>query len=214
MPPPSTRPKWSAAATELARRDPVLSGLHERHGAPRLPRGPAPDARFEALASSIAYQQLAGRAAATIWGRVVDAVGRPFTPEAVLGTGPEPLRAAGLSGAKAAALLDLSLKVHDGTVRLDRIGRLDDDAVVEHLTVVRGIGPWTAHMFLLFDLRRLDVWPVGDYGVRAGLARAHGWDGIPTEREMRTLGDPYAPFRSVVAWWCWREVDTATPSPT
>ncbi len=212
MPGPSTRPAWVAAAAALARRDDVLARLYERHGAPRLPKGPAGTARFEALASSIAYQQLAGRAAATIWGRVVETVGRPFTPEAVLAAGADALRAAGLSGAKTAALLDLALKVHDGTVRLDRIGRLDDDAVVEHLTVVRGIGPWTAHMFLLFDLRRLDVWPVGDYGVRAGLARAHGWDAVPTEREMRTLGDPYAPYRSVVAWWCWREVDTVTPS--
>lgn len=212
-PPPSTRPAWQAAAADLAGRDRVLADLHRRHGAPLLPPGPAASKRFEALASSIAYQQLAGRAAATIWGRVLETVGRPFTPEAVLSTDPAALRAAGLSGAKTAAVTDLATKVHDGTVRLDRIGRMDDEAVVEHLTVVRGIGPWTAHMFLLFDLRRLDVWPIGDYGVRAGLARAHGWDEIPTEREMRSLGDPFAPYRSVVAWWCWREVDTVTPSP-
>jgi DNA-3-methyladenine glycosylase II len=212
MPAPATRPAWAAAAAALAERDEILARLHDRHGPPRLPRGPVARERFEALASSIAYQQLAGRAAATIWGRVVDAVGRPFTPGAVLAAGPEALRAAGLSSAKTAALLDLATKVHDGTVRLDRIGRLDDDAVVDHLTVVRGIGPWTAHMFLLFDLRRLDVWPVGDYGVRAGLARAHGWDDVPTEKEMHDLGAPYAPYRSVVAWWCWREVDTVTPT--
>ncbi len=212
MPAQSTRPVWRAAAVDLAGRDPVLAAMHQRHGPPRLPRGPAASLRFEALASSIAYQQLAGRAAATIWGRVVDAVGRPFTPEAVLAAGTDALRAAGLSGAKTAALTDLATKVHDGTVRLDRIGRMDDDAVVEHLTVVRGIGPWTAHMFLMFDLRRIDVWPTGDYGVRAGLARAHGWEAIPTEREMAALGEPYAPYRSVVAWWCWREVDTVTPS--
>jgi DNA-3-methyladenine glycosylase II len=212
MPPPATRPAWAAAASDLATRHPVLSDLHDRHGPPRLGRGPAPDARFEALASSIAYQQLAGRAAATIWGRVVDVVGRPFTPAAVLAAGPERLRAAGLSGAKTTALLDLALKVDDGTVRLERVARWDDQAVIEHLTVVRGIGPWTAQMFLLFDLRRLDVWPVGDYGVRAGLARAHGWEEPPTEKEMVALGEPFAPYRSVVAWWCWREVDTVTPS--
>lgn len=208
---PATRPAWAAAAVELAGRDAVLAALHTRHGPPRLRRGPLAGARFEALARSIAYQQLAGAAAATIWGRVVTAVGRPFTPDAVLAAGPGPLRTAGLSGSKTAALIDLATKVRDGTVRLGRIGGSSDAEVVEHLTVVRGIGPWTAHMFLLFDLRRLDVWPTGDYGVRAGLARAHGWEAVPTEREMAALGDAYAPYRSVVAWWCWRELDTVTP---
>ncbi len=208
----ATRPAWAAAASELASRDPILAGLHDRHGPPVLRPGPKGSARFEALASSIAYQQLAGKAAATIWGRVLDAVGRPFTPERVLSTDPAALRAAGLSGAKTAALVDLAAKSADGTVRLARIGAMTNHDVIEHLTVVRGIGPWTAQMFLLFDLRRLDVWPVGDYGVRAGLARAHGWDQPPTEREMAALGEAYAPYRSVVAWWSWREADTVTAS--
>ena len=211
MPSQATRPAWRAAATDLADRHRVLARLHDRHGPPALRPGAVPGRRFEALASSIAYQQLAGRAASTIWGRVLGVVGRPFTPEAVLAAGPERLRSAGLSGAKTAALLDLAVKVDDGTLRLDRVARLSDQDVIDHLTVVRGIGPWTAQMFLLFDLRRLDVWPTGDYGVRAGLARAHGWEGAPTEKEMVALGEPYAPYRSVVAWWCWREVDTATP---
>lgn len=212
MPAPSTRPAWRAAAQDLAARHEVLDGLHRRHGAPNLRRGARADARFEALASSIAYQQLAGRAAATIWARVEAAVGEPFTPEAVLATDPEALRGAGLSGAKTASLLDLAAKSADGTVRLDRIGRLDDEAVVEHLTVVRGIGRWTAQMFLLFDLRRMDVWPTGDYGVRAGYAKAFGLHEMPTEREMLALGAPFTPYRSVLAWWCWREADTVTPS--
>lgn len=212
MPAPSTRPAWRAAAQDLAARHEVLDGLHRRHGAPNLRRGARADARFEALASSIAYQQLAGRAAATIWARVKAVVGEPFTPEAVLATDPEALRGAGLSGAKTASLLDLAAKSADGTIRLDRIGRLDDEVVVEHLTVVRGIGRWTAQMFLLFDLRRLDVWPTGDYGVRAGYARAFGLHEMPTEREMLALGAPFTPYRSVLAWWCWREADTVTPS--
>ena len=212
MPAPATRPAWVAAARDLADRHAVLAGMHERHGPPTVGPGPAPGDRFQALASSIAYQQLAGRAAATIWGRVVDTVGAPFTPEAVLAAGPERLRAAGLSGAKTVALLDLATKVHDRTVRLERIARLHDQEVIDHLTVVRGIGPWTAQMFLLFDLRRLDVWPTGDYGVRAGLGRALGLSEPPTEKEMAALGEPYAPYRSVVAWWCWREVDTVTPA--
>ena len=211
MPAQATRTAWRAAAVELAATDPVMAQLHDRHGPPIPRRGATPTRRFEALASSIAYQQLAGRAAATIWGRVLDAVGTPFTPEAVLATDPAALRSAGLSGAKTTALLDLAAHASDGTVRLDRIARLSDAEVVEHLTVVRGIGPWTAQMFLMFDLRRLDVWPTGDYGVRAGFAKAFGMDILPTEKELAVLGEPYAPYRSVVSWWCWRETDTVTP---
>ena len=119
---------------------------------------------------------------------------------------------AGLSGAKTAALVDLATKCADGTVRLERIGRMADAEVIDHLTVVRGIGPWTAQMFLLFDLRRLDVWPTGDYGVRAGFARAFGLDDdADRARARRSSARPFAPYRSVLAWWCWREADTVTP---
>jgi DNA-3-methyladenine glycosylase II len=208
----ATRTEWRAAAAELAGADERCAELLRRHGPPDIRPGARPAARFEALASSIAYQQLAGAAASTIWGRVLAAVGTQFTPEAVLATPVEQLRGAGLSGAKTASLLDLATKVHDGTVRLDRIARHSDEAVIEHLTVVRGIGPWTAQMFLLFDLRRLDVWPTGDYGVRAGFAKAFALDELPTERELDALGTPFSPLRSVLAWWCWREVDTVTPA--
>jgi DNA-3-methyladenine glycosylase II len=211
MPTPASRSDWRSAAVNLAARDPVLGALHERHGAPTIGPGARPAARFASLAESIAYQQLAGRAAATIWGRVVDAVGSAVTAEAVLDTPTEVLRGAGLSGAKVAALVDLATKATDGTLRLDRVGRMHDDEVIEHLTVVRGIGPWTAQMFLMFNLGRLDVWPTGDLGVRAGMARAYDLDGPPSEAQMRALGEPFAPFRSVVAWWCWRETDTVTP---
>jgi 3-methyladenine DNA glycosylase/8-oxoguanine DNA glycosylase len=212
MPAPATRTAWVAAAEQLSLVHGVTAGLHQRHGVPTIGPGPRASERFAALAQSIAYQQLAGRAAATIWGRVVAAVGEPFTPATVLATDPAELRAAGLSGAKTAALLDLATKCADGTVRLERVGRKDDAQVIEHLTVVRGIGPWTAQMFLLFDLRRLDVWPTGDYGVRAGFARAFGLAQLPSERELAVLGEAFAPYRSVLAWWCWREVDTVTPS--
>jgi DNA-3-methyladenine glycosylase II len=210
---PATRAAWAGAANELADRHPVAMQLLERHGPPRLRRGAGSSRRFEALASSIAYQQLAGRAAASIWARVLATVGTPFTPERVIDTGAEPLRRAGLSAAKAAALLDLAGKCAGGVVRLDRVTRMDDDAVVDHLTVVRGVGPWTAQMFLLFELGRLDVWPVGDYGVRTGFARAFSLGHTPTERGLSELGRPFEPFRSVMAWWCWREVDTPARSP-
>src|SRR5262249_34748976 len=119
---------------------------------------------------------------------------------------------AGLSGAKTASLLDLAAKVDDGTVRLDRVGRLSDDAVIQQLVTVRGIGPWTADMFLIFTLHRLDVWPVGDYGVRVGYSRAYGLSEVPTARELAPLGDRFRPYRTYAAWYCWRVAGTEQPT--
>lgn len=194
------------AVAAFAKLDPVMAELVERHGPPRLGTRRSGQSRFEQLAEAIAYQQLAGKAAESIWRRVRGLVDGPFTAEAVLALGNDPLRAAGLSGAKAASLLDLAAKVADGTVRLDRIGRLADDAIVEHLTVVRGIGRWTAEMFCIFTLHRLDVWPTGDYGVRAGWARAYGLAGLPTPKELEAEGERFRPYRTYAAWYCWRAV--------
>jgi DNA-3-methyladenine glycosylase II len=197
-----------AASLELAARDPIVAALVDRHGVMRLgPRTPVA-ARFEAIARSIVYQQLAGRAAAAIWGRVrALADGAPLDASAVLSLDDAQLRGAGLSAAKAAALRDLAVKVAGGAVRLDRLGRLTDDEVIAELVQVRGVGPWTAQMFLLFHLHRLDVWPTGDYGVRNGFRIAWGLDELPTASELSILGDPFRPYRSVVAWYCWRTVD-------
>jgi DNA-3-methyladenine glycosylase II len=195
----------------LAERDPVMARLVERHGPMHLPPPPKASQRFEQLARSIAFQQLAGRAASTIWGRVRALVPGEFTPEAVLSVPEGDLAAAGLSRAKLASIRDLASHVADGRVALERIGRLGDDEVIAHLTEVRGIGPWTAQMFLLFSLHRLDVWPTGDLGVRIGFAKAWGLPDPPTASELEPLGDPYRPYRSVVAWYCWRAADTTTP---
>ena len=200
-------PPLTAAVEELAAADPVLAGLISRHGPPP-PRRRVPVARrFDYLARGIVYQQLAGRAAASIHGRMVEALGGTVTVERVLATPEAQLRACGLSGAKTASLLDLADKVASGQVALERMGRLPDDDVVAHLTVVRGIGPWTAQMFLMNALGRLDVWPTGDYGVRAGFARAWGMDALPDPKDLHGLGEPFRPFRSVVAWYCWRAAD-------
>lgn len=170
---------------------------------------PAPRAskRFSTLANAIASQQLNGRAAATIWARVQETVGDPFTAEAVLGTPVDRLRSAGLSGSKVISLIDLAEHVVDGRVALDRIGRLSDGEVIDHLTDVRGIGPWTAQMFLMFTLRRLDVWPTGDYGVRSGFGKLFLGGRMPSARELEPLGERFRPFRSVAAWWCWAAAD-------
>ena len=167
---------------------------------------PKPGTRhFAKLAESILYQQLAGAAAAAIHGRFVALFDQGLSPAAVLALPARKLRSAGLSRSKVAAIRDLAAKVVDGTVRLHRIGRLRDEDIVESLSVVRGIGQWTAEMFLIFQLRRLDVWPVGDYGVRTGYALA-GLHRLPTPKELLALGERFRPYRTVAAWYCWRAV--------
>jgi DNA-3-methyladenine glycosylase II len=202
------------ASLELAERSPVFAGLVGDHGPMRIPaRTPVP-ARFESIARAITFQQLAGRAAQTIWGRVRALTPEGFAPKTVLALDPTELRDAGLSGAKTAAVLDLALQVDTGQVRLDRLGRRSDPDVVAELTQVRGVGPWTAQMFLIFDLHRLDVWPTGDLGVRAGYQRAFGLPELPTPRALEDLGADLVPVRSVAAWYCWRVLDTKTPEQT
>jgi DNA-3-methyladenine glycosylase II len=202
-----TAPSLAHATASLAERDPVLAGLVDRHGTPPRRRPVRIDRRFESLAEAIVYQQLAGRAAATIHGRFVAALGGTVTPAAVLAASAERLASCGLSRAKAASIRDLADKVQTGQIDLGRVGRLSDEDVVDHLTQVRGIGPWTAQMFLLGTLGRIDVWPTGDYGVRAGFGRAWGLAATPTPDELSLLGEPFRPFRSLVAWYCWRTMD-------
>lgn len=207
--PESRKPSHAAAARALAARDPVVAKLLESVGPPRI--RPPLDSHFAALVRSVLYQQLAGAAAAAIHGRLLDALGRCVTPEALLALGEEQLRGAGLSRNKMLSLQDLAAKVVDGTVELDprRIARESDDEVIARLSTVRGIGPWTAQMFLLFQLRRLDVWPTGDLGVRRGFGLAWGV-AMPSEKELAPLGDSFRPFRSVVAWYCWRACEIFT----
>jgi DNA-3-methyladenine glycosylase II len=199
------RPKVSPreAARQLADHDPVLARLVAEAG---LPSFPVPtESHFGTLVRAITFQQLAGPAARSIHGRLIEALGGDVSPERVLAL-PEPdLRGAGLSGAKAASLRDLAAKVLDGTVVLEprQLARLSDDEIVTQLSSVRGIGRWTAEMFLMFQLRRLDVWPTGDLGVRRGYGLAWGIP-MPAPKQLEALGEPYRPYRSVVAWYCWR----------
>jgi DNA-3-methyladenine glycosylase II len=197
---------YAAAAAILAERDPVLRRLVAEAGPARV-RPPA-ESHFEALVRAIVYQQLAGAAARAIHGRLIAALGGEVTPERLLSLPDEALRSAGLSGSKTASLRDLAAKILDGTVVLDPAGlRAESDAeVVARLSTVRGIGKWTAEMFLMFQLRRLDVWPTGDLGVRKGFGLAWGIP-TPTAKELEPLGDPYRPYRSVVAWYCWRAAE-------
>jgi DNA-3-methyladenine glycosylase II len=167
---------------------------------------------FDALAESIAYQQLSGKAAATIFGRVRALYPKKkwLDPELLLATPDETLRAAGLSRAKTAALKDLAAKTIDGTVPSGRaLIRMTDDEIIMRLTTVRGIGRWTVEMLLLFDLGRPDVWPVDDYGVRKGFAKTFGRRKLPTPKQLMKFGEKWRPYRSVAAWYFWRALDTA-----
>jgi DNA-3-methyladenine glycosylase II len=165
---------------------------------------------FDSLAESIAYQQLNGKAAATIWSRVraLYPNRKWLDPAKVLATPDEKLRAAGLSRSKIAALKDLAAKTIDGTVPTGRVLlRMSDEEIIARLTQVRGIGRWTVEMLLLFDLGRPDVWPVDDYGVRKGFAKTFGKRKLPAPKQLTKLGEKWRPYRSVAAWYFWRALD-------
>jgi DNA-3-methyladenine glycosylase II len=199
-----TRPSLSAGIDHVAARDPVVANLVELVG-PIRHRPRNPDGHFGALARSIVYQQLAGAAAQAILGRVLTAVGGELSPEALAAVPDEQLRAAGLSANKLASLRDLSSKVLDGSVDLLASTRRGDEEVIADLITVRGIGRWTAEMYLMFELRRFDVWPVDDLGVRQGYGLAWGLD-PPSAKELVPLGERFRPYRTVVARYCWEAV--------
>ena len=211
MTPPAATPTRTlddpAATQALAGADPAVAAFIERAG-PYGPR-PADGDPFASLARAIVFQQLATRAAAAIHRRFSDAIGGAVTPDAILATDFEVLRAAGLSTAKATSLLDLAAKVADGSVPLAGIEALSDEEIVERLTTVRGIGRWTAEMFLLFELRRPDVWPVDDLGVRHGWSLIHELPETIKPRALLAEGEPFRPYRSVLALYCWHAVHVA-----
>jgi 3-methyladenine DNA glycosylase/8-oxoguanine DNA glycosylase len=198
-----------SGAAHILRVDPAFGPVIEATGS-FAPRPPDEDP-FNSLVRAIVFQQLAGHAARAIHGRFAALYDGHPTAEAVLQTSTEQLRAVGLSGNKAASIVDLALKSTDGTVPLDRLSDLPDGEVVQRLTAVRGIGRWTAEMFMMFQLRRPDVWPVDDAGVRKGYASIHRLTAPPTPKALDTLGEIYRPFRSTAAWYCWRAAETILP---
>jgi len=202
--------RLAAAAAHIVKTDPAFRRIVDTSATMQLQREEG--SPFESLLSAIVFQQLAGAAARTIHGRVVAVLGGvPVLPEAVLVASPEALRGAGLSGNKLAAIIDLASKFVDGTVPTHDLEDLSDDEIVARLVTVRGVGRWTAEMFLMFRLGRPDVWPVDDLGVRNGWARLHDLEKPPTAKELAALGDRFRPYRSTAAWYCWR---AAAPAPT
>ena len=196
------------AVRHLSAADPVLAALISRAGpfAMRLRPLRSP---FEALAQNIIYQQLHGRAAAAIHARVLALAGaKRLRPEHILDTPDEPLRGAGLSASKLAALRDLAAKAADGTVPTRaRLRRMSDEEIVSQLTQVRGVGRWTVEMLLMFGLGRPDVLPVGDYAVRKGFARTYGLSEMPRPKELEAHGERWRPYRSAASWYMWRALE-------
>lgn len=192
------------AIAHLRRSDPVLCRIIERVGEYRIEfREPG----FETLVKSIVYQQLSGRVAAVIFSRLVQAAGGKLTPEDVLKLRPARMRSLGLSGQKTAYIRDLARHTRDGKVDFRQLADLADEEVIEQLTQVKGIGPWTVHMFLIFALRRLNVLPTGDLGIRAAIRKAYGLDELPKPAKIESLAGAWHPYCSVATWYLWRSLE-------
>ncbi len=191
------------------KRDPNLAPLISQHGPPTF----QPERNtFRALSQSIIYQQLSGKAAASIWDRFLDLFPkRRFPTPAYFLTVPlSRLRSAGLSTQKATYLLDLATKFCDGTLRPRKFSSMTDEEIAEHLIQVKGIGRWTVDMFLIFALNRLDVLPLGDLGIRNGFKKLYNLRKEPTPAKMIALAEPWRPYRTVAAWYLWRAIEKTT----
>ncbi len=195
------------AIIHLKKCDPVLREIIERVGPFRMEYG---DPQFASLAEAIVYQQLNGKAAETIFKRFAALAGDPLTPEGILKLSDEELRGVGLSKQKSTYLKDLAQKTAAGVLDFSRLPELPDEEVIEHLTQVKGIGVWTAHMFLIFSLRRLNVLPTGDYGVQMALKRHYRKRKLPKPKDMEKIARAWEPYRSVACWYMWRSLDIKT----
>ncbi len=195
------------AVNHLKKSDPVLRAIIERVGACRMEYG-LPE--FSSLAESIVYQQLNGKAAATIFERFAALAGEPLTPENILKLSDAQLRSVGLSKQKASYMKDLAAKTRDGLLDFAKLPDLSDDEVIKHLTQVKGIGVWTAHMFLIFTLKRADVLPTGDYGIQAAMKKYYRKRKMPKPKDMEKIARTWSPYRSVACWYLWRSLDVKT----
>ena len=195
------------AVNHLKSCDPVLRAIIERVGPCRIEYS-VPE--FSSLAEAIVYQQLNGRAAVTIFRRFSDLAGDPLTPEGILKLSDEQLRSVGLSKQKSSYLKDLAAKTVSGLLNFNTLHELPDDEVIKHLTQVKGIGVWTAHMFLIFSLRRPNVLPTGDYGVQVAVKRHYRKRKLPKPKVMEKIAKPWEPYRSVACWYMWRSLDIKT----
>ena len=200
-----------AAERHLSRRDPALRPFIKRHSPCRL----CPHTRhFETLVDAIISQQLSTKVAEVILNRfkALYAPARFPRPDQILATPDETIRAVGMSNGKVSFIKDLAARTADGAIKLNRLSRMGDDEIIEMLTRVKGIGVWTAHMFLIFSLGRLDVLPVGDLGIRRGVQRLYGFDHLPNAEEIEQVADAngWRPYCSVASWYLWRSGEDKT----
>jgi DNA-3-methyladenine glycosylase II len=195
------------AINHLKKVDPIMCAIVERVGPCRMEFG---EPTFHSLAEAILYQQLNGKAAVTIFKRFTERSGDPVTPEGILKLTDAEMRAVGLSKQKTAYLRDLAEKTQAGLVDFQRLGGLPDEEVIRHLTQVKGVGVWTAHMFLIFTLRRPDVLPVGDYGVQVAIKKHYRRRKLPKPKDMEKIAKPWSPYRSIACWYLWRSLDIKT----
>jgi DNA-3-methyladenine glycosylase II len=195
------------AILHLKKSDPTLRAIIERVGPCRIEYD---EPTFHSVAQAIVYQQLNGRAAETIFDRFTNAAGDPVTPEGILKLSAEQMRAVGLSKQKSSYLRDLAEKTQAGLLEFERMPQMTDAEVIEHLIRVKGVGVWTAHMFLIFTLRRADVLPVGDYGVQSAIKKAYRKRKLPKPKDMEKIAKAWSPYRSIACWYLWRSLDIKT----
>jgi DNA-3-methyladenine glycosylase II len=192
------------AILHLKRADPVLAAIISRAGPYKIQyREPS----FQTLVRSIVYQQLSGKAALTIFNRLLEAAGDPLTPEAILALRPTRMRKLGLSKQKLTYIRELARLTRGGHVNFAMLPEWEDAAIIEHLTRVKGVGVWTVHMFLIFALRRHNVLPTGDLGVRAAMKKAYGLPELPKPSEMQRIAAAWHPYCSIASWYLWRSLE-------
>lgn len=193
------------AIVHLKKSDPVLASIINRAGAFKMRYA---DPGFETMVRSIVSQQLNGRAADTIFARLKDAArSDPITPESILKLRPQKMRSLGLSGQKMTYIRELARMTRAGEVDFEQCAGLQDEDVVKHLTRVKGVGVWTVHMFLMFALRRRDVLPTGDFGIRMAMKKAYGLEDLPKPAEMEKIAGPWRPYSSIACWYLWRSLE-------
>jgi DNA-3-methyladenine glycosylase II len=203
----SSNVRMRKAINHLKKSDPVLAAIIERVGPFRMEFG---EPVFHSLAEAIVYQQLNGKAAVTIFKRLADLAGEPVTPEGILKLTPEKMRAVGLSKQKSSYLFDMAERASRGELDFTRLRGMTDEEVIKHLTQVKGVGVWTAHMFLMFTLKRPNVLPTGDYGVQMAIKKHYNKRKLPKPLQMEKIARPWEPYRSIACWYLWRSLDIKT----
>jgi DNA-3-methyladenine glycosylase II len=195
------------AINHLKKSDPVLRSIIERVGPFRMEYGPP---EFHSLAEAIVYQQLNGKAAVTIFNRFAELAGKPLTPDGIMRLTDQQLRAVGLSKQKSSYLRDMSQRAIAGQLDFSRLHEMSDEEVIKHLTQVKGVGVWTAQMFLMFTLRRPNVLPTGDFGVQMAIKKNYNKKKLPKPAHMERIAKPWEPYRSIACWYLWKSMDIKT----